>query len=569
MRQLLTLLAVAFLLPMLMGFNADAQSTATHPRAIELEKMMQGDLQGVIRDMLPKKPFRLSVKVIPLRREAAKNAGREELPYYETNEEIRDEWDDPAKSNYELLTRVTRITVKVTLPKGLTDTEISDVKAAVFSTLPLNDVRDVVEIETKDFPDMKPPETGPSTFMITAFSTVCALLLAFGLVAFFNSRRLAKAIQTIKIQPSDAGASGGGLPAPSMPANFDRNERGGGAGGLSEAQDVQFQDTLKMLEIIGGLLKTIHASPAFPTLEDMILFEKFSEEYPASTGALFAEFPVAVRNKVFSLTSSAHWLKTLTEPGKVDSSSFALVSRLARIDRESKNPKWEQLLVACWRMGDGLGGFLRKIDSKDAVVILKFLPQSQALKVARETMPGEWALILKNSKDAPFANEKIDGYLKTLAAENPPRATDVLEQYKRDVELMQFLRTADPQVEKEVYGALPASSSLFLLRPPFSRVLEAEAGKLGEFVATVPIEDWALSLLNVNKNQRQQVESCFTERQRFRFVELLRNYDRSGVSPVMVGKTRERIAVQYQATLPKPGSEPIPLRPNTEAKKAA
>ena len=550
---------LAFALALIFGVSAWAQNaTPQHPRALEIEKIMQKELQGMLRDMMMDKPFHVSVKVTPLRRDSAKNAGKENLPYYETSEEIRDEWDDPAKTEFELMQRVSRIAVKLEVGQGTSASEISDLKSAISTTLSLVDSRDNVEVETKDF-QQGPAPGAPSTFSIIAFAIFCVFAIGYGAISFISSRKLATAIKNVKVNPAEGGSSAPSAPMPQMnsfggPGDNGRKER---SSGFSSDSNIQFQDTLKMMEVVTGLLKTIQTSPAFPSLEDMTLFEKYAAEYPSSTGALFAEFPTPMRNKVFSLTYSTHWLNTLTEPGKIDSASFELISRLARIERSAKNPKWEELLICCWRLEDKLGSFLRRMDSKDSVAILKALPQSLSLRVARETMPGEWASVLKPNHEPAMPADKIEKYLKSLYAEHPLRSHEVLDQYKKDVELMNFLRTSDPQIEKEVYGALPATSSLFKLRPPFFQVLDASPEKLKEFVPKINIEDWALALMNVSKTQRSQVDSCFFDRQKFRFVELLKAYDRSGVSVEVVGQTREKIANLYQSF--HPSSVPVQL----------
>lgn len=522
-----------------------AQVTPTHPRAVEIEKIMQRELQGMLHDILQDQPFYVGVKVTPLRRESAKSQSKESLPYYDGSEEIVDEWDDPAKTEYELMQRIAKISVKMELPSSLTQSQINDIKNATISRLSLVEGRDGVEIETKDFP--RATTSGPAWYTVIAFLTLCLIALLYGGMMLWSSKRLSKSIQTIKINPPESGAAAAATPQLNAFSNYDRPERGSLGGSENH---VQFQDTLRMTEVITGLLKTIHSSPGFPCLEDMILLEKAVEENSSSTGALLSEFPMPMRHKIFALTFSSYWLKALTEPGKIDSSSFELINRLARVERSTKNQKWEELLICCWRLQEKLGSLLRGIDSHDGIAILKGLPQSLSLKIAREIMPGEWAQILKPG-DSPIPSPaNIEKYLKTLYASQPLRSSEVLEQYKKDVELMNYLRTADPQIEKEIYGALPTHSTLFNLRPPFYRVLEADAEVLKEFVSQVNIEDWALALMNINKSQRSQIDAHFFDRQKFRFIELLRAYDRSGLSPEITGQVREKIARLYHISRP-------------------
>jgi hypothetical protein len=87
------------------------------PGPLNLKKNMNAELQTLLRDFAPGKPFAVGVRIEPLRRVTGQVAMKESLPYYETSDEIKDEWDDMSRTDFELLNRVVKISVKVTVPQ--------------------------------------------------------------------------------------------------------------------------------------------------------------------------------------------------------------------------------------------------------------------------------------------------------------------------------------------------------------------------------------------------------------------------------------------------------------------
>lgn len=516
-----------------------------HPRVLEIERMLQSDVQTVVRDLIPGESFHAKVRVEPLHRNGPQAKGKEALPYYEASDEIRDEWDDPNKTEFELLGRVTRLSVKLVVPLKITTNQISELKTAIQNKIPFIEGRDLVEIEQKEWP--VPEDHTKYTSWILGIGA--ALLVLLGIINILSSTwaagRLARAIAHIRINTGDSGSVSSNQPLPSV-AGTSLESSVGGASGMAGGGHIQMNDTLRMSESVMGLIKRIENAGSFPTLEDMITFEQYLQSYPKSAGALLADFPHELKNKIFEYSFSEVWLKAITEGGEVDNVSFELMNKIMKINHAKSHREWETLLIMCWRLQQQLPQFLKKIESDDALVILQHLPQSLSIWAAREVMPGQWAAVFKKTHGPEkISVPAMQKYTQMATEMKALRSPILLAQYKRDMDLVHYLRQCDFQMEKEIYHAIPKESSLPTLRPPFYSVLEAGEENLKSFVPTVSLEEWALALLNVPRTDRLTVEVGLSDKQKFRFIELLKRYDRMGASNEVVGRAREQISRAY------------------------
>lgn len=522
-----------------------SQAVKRHPRVVEIERMLQNDVQTSLRDVLPGQSFHVSVRIEPLHRESVAQNGKESLPYFESTEEIRDEWDNPNKTDYELLTRVMRISVKATVPDTIPEEQVAEVKSAIVNRIPYTEGRDLIEVVSKKWPQPTPdPSRNTPWILGIGFSLMFFLGVVYFFVSFFATGRLSNAIKNIRITNSES-AGGGGLPMASLSGSSQAQNNSNSAGFGSGR--VQLNDTIRMTEVIMGLIRNVESSGRFPILQDMALFEQYIQSHPRSVGGLLAEFPSQLRSKLFSYSYSPNWLNGLTDAGEIDQVAFELMNKLVRIERSAGSGKWDQLLILCWRLDSQLPQFLKNLDSQDSFLILKSLPQSIALQTARTLMPGEWAVVLKKGgPQRTLSEEKIEKYSALALEILPLRSAVVLEQYQQDTDLIKYLKITDPSFEKEVYGAAPAESELAKLRPPFYPVLDASPEVLKEFTSLVPMEDWALSFINLQRKVRASVDSQFSDKQKFRLAELLRRYDKAAVNIEVVGDARERIAKHFQ-----------------------
>ena len=345
---------VAFGIVVLMALAAFAQTTPRHPRVIELEKYLTAEVQGIIKDIAPSRAFTASVRVEPVHRAgangaAASGADKEALPYYEAYDEIKDEWDDPNRTEASLLQRVSRISVKIQLPQEIQESQINDIKSLVMVRLQMVEVRDNIDFEKRDW--LSPVDAKNYTPWVLGIGVALAGLfgLIFMVVVFLAVGKLSKSISSIKLHGAESNGGGhGGGPMGAISATI-----APGAGWQSSGS-VQFNDRFKMTEAILTMVRVIETLPTFPTLENMTLIDRYMEEQPKSTAGLLSEFPIQLRDKLFAYSASESWLKAYADTGEIDANSFDLMSKLVKFVQIRDDKNWEELLIVSWRLGPSL-----------------------------------------------------------------------------------------------------------------------------------------------------------------------------------------------------------------------
>src|SRR5688500_5029152 len=80
-----------------LGLPASGRELVKHPRVIEREGFLRQSAEAHLRSRFPSQPFQVEVAVEPV---------------------LHDEWDDSRRSLHQLMSRVTRVGIELTLPDG-------------------------------------------------------------------------------------------------------------------------------------------------------------------------------------------------------------------------------------------------------------------------------------------------------------------------------------------------------------------------------------------------------------------------------------------------------------------
>lgn len=517
-----------------------------HPRVAEVEKYLSREALDLLKARFPEHPFMATVSIDPVHRGNSTNPTTgEKLPYLEVDsEEIVDEWDDPALSNIALLSRVKKVVVTLSLPDTLTDDEVSEIKTTLYSSLSLIEARDTVDIRKRNF-------AKNNSFLAENFGAFLALsslawaMLIFGFAGlfWFLSARIKSGMKDIKIQTTDSN-HGSSNPTSSTPQIDSSQERSSKS--VSQISgDVKFSDPFKIKEIIGTYVEKIEAMPSFPNFKQMVAIDDFCRDFPNECGSLMYEMPREIMNKLFSFSTESYWLLALSEPKDMNSGCIELLNKLVRL-QDSLNPELDEILIQMWRLGDDLTQFIKTLNQNEAFTLIDQLPATQGLAVAREIYPGSWGgLLNKTYNQINFPQERIEFIDKQLKKMKPLRDMSYISKFKHDQELVKFLHITDPQTEKEIYQAHGAPDELTKLRKPFYAVLEAADSQKKVFAQRINIEDWAYSFFNLPRSERRSFESCFSDKQKFRYLEILKQLDLNNPPIEVVGRVREKIAASF------------------------
>lgn len=538
----------------LIGSLGLAQS-AKHPRVVEMEKTLSREALEVLKGRFPDKPFLVTVRIDAMMRDrkSTSGTGREKLPYFEiSEEEMVDEWDDPNVSVATLINRVRKIQVNLSVPSQLTDDEISELKSSVIYNLGLLEARDAVEINKRNWASSNQKENS-FDWSILGYGMGAWILIMGGLlfITYLGVNKL-----SLSIQESAASQKGNGGGGGVMNATINATGGGGGGGNSSGGNlgsaDLKLQDPIKNREIIAMGLKILDTHTGFPGLEDMIILHKAAEERPQDLGALLGEFPFELRQKLFSYSFGQKWMEAMIDPSDVSSYSLEILNKCIKIQRNETDRDWLDLLINVWRLDSHKKEFFSGIPQSEAFSMLFFMPKSFAIEAARESYPGAWGQLLDPTFTVKkLSKEKTQEYSKKALKIFSLRDLSVLENYKNERELLNFLKTSDPVAEKEIYMASGDKSLLWTIRPPFYKVFELKPEDYDKLVSRFKIEDWAMAMFNVGRGERREIEKRMTDKQKFRYFEMLKSYDLKNPSKARVGEIREMIGktiLEIQAT---------------------
>lgn len=529
---------------MMFGTSVFAEVMIKHPRVAELEEKLSRDANNYLKGRFPENPFTVSVSIDPLRRNTkASSEDKEKIPFLDLqNEEIQDEWDDPQISLQHLMLRIKRVSVSISLPHSISDDEADEVKTSLYSILHLAPARDSVEVVRKKW------STGTQNWSYAAITLVALsmILLGFYFIGNRSASRLAKALSEIKIQTAHSGG-----PAVTTIANVTSGlSTGSGEHGTytphldTATRNLKLSDPIRIRELIRGLIDTMTAHNNFPVLSDMLALNEYGKCHPHALGSILAEFSPEVQKRLFGITGDMpHWLEAFHKPDVLDIESLNLLEKLARISRDDTTPEWENLLIYIWRLGINAADFLQELDYEDSMIILAKLPKSISIRIARWAFPGNWGRLLNfNVISKPLDSKKILKITQQALEKKPLIAYTSLTQYQNDLDLVDYLRIADIPEERDIYGAAPSGSLIFKVRKPFFPIFDQADEILNVIVPKFSPEEWALALLNVTIPDRKKIDSHFSEKQKFLFIERLKFYDANPPGNTVVGKSRDKIA---------------------------
>jgi len=533
-----------------------------HNRVLQLEKIMTKEALELLKGRFPDKPFLVSVKIEPMMRDRGlggrgDNGNSEKLPYFDMmDEEIVDEWDDPAIPMTTLMNRVKKVQINVSVPNLITDDDLAELKNSLIQNLGLLAARDTVDITKRNWTNptsSQDPQNNKSfPWEIFGIGVLLAFIFTFGLF-------LISSISVTKISDSirDAGVNGKGgggggivnatVTSGSSTSHFSDSPVGRSVGGSS---DLRLMDPIKNREIIKTGLKILHSYQGFPCLEDMLILHRAAQETPSALGALLGEFPLDLKQKIFSFSFGNKWLEAMIDPSDVTSLSLEILNRCLKVPRNTHDESWQEFLILVWRLDHLKKDFFSSIPQSDAFAILKYLPKTYALEAARECFPGAWGQLLDPSYSAQtLAKDKITEYRIRSLKILPLRDSQVLENYKNERELLDFLKTSDPVAEKEIYQASGPDSMVWKIRPPFFKVFELKQEDADKLFPQFRIEDWAMAFFNVNRLERREIEKRMSDKQKFRYFESLKSFDIKNPSRNQIGDVREAIGKAIQILL--------------------
>jgi hypothetical protein len=569
---------IFLILPFLYAASALSQTPSTKsrpPRVLEVEKMLNREAMDFLKSRFPGRPFIINVSVDPLLR-LKKGSAEEGLPYYElADDEHFDEWDDPNISPTALIARVKKISMILTVPADLSEDELTEIKGSIGPSLGLLEGRDSIEIRKRTWLSTPAGDAGKlSTYHIATICLLIGFLLAGLFVVFnFTANKFGSILREVVSNKS----SGNAEPISSSQNSLSLPQAEPQSTGLgSGSSDIKMLDSLEFLKHVSSGLSMLEKHKDFPRLEDMLIFEEFAQKNRAEFGAFLSEMPHDLKMRVFSYSSSLIWMQALIQPSDVGNMTLEQLQKCMRIQRNDADARWQTFLILVWRLKDKCGLFFKGMPENDAFAIMSYLPKSDGLRWAKEVFPGNWGKILDGSfQPEPLNDVAIERHSKRALEIMPYQTMDLLERHKTEVEVVKYVRTTTPQVEREIYLAAGENSKLKEIRPPFYPFFELDEEQYKTLSTKFSIDEWAVALFETSKTDRTKFESQLPPKLKSRLHEYFKKFDmKDAPSKELRAAVRDRIAFTINqeflrgakgstASAPEHGKEPI--SGNTEA----
>ncbi len=508
------------------------------PRVLEMEEKLEMEASKYFSQRFPGQPYFIKVEVIPLRSDISRAAkGAERLPYleYET-EDFVDDWDDPNVSISHLRNRVKKINFEIDVSTKMSSGEIQEIKDSIISFLKLIPFRDEIKVEKKLNNDVPVPE-----FAYYLAAGLAVMLLGVGLWLRMSVGFIAKNVK------GNNQENAGGSVQTSSPM---MSSSGGGDSQLSVKEvppirgDINFFDPIKLLEVLHLKIKQVVQNPGFPTLQDMIILEKLADYSTGCLGALVSEFPSDIQKTIFQLGKSQKWLEAFSFPTQVDQKAFQALEEISRSrDMKKSDRDWQNLLIQMWRLDDHLVSFLKEINPEHAFVILAQLPKNISLKIGKKAYPGSWGRVLEDERGNVIIEPNlVKEYYKKAVSVVPVFEYQILDSYRKEKEILDYVRTASIEDERDIYETLSSDSFIVKTRIPFYKIFELNDESFKKMSDKFSINDWTVALLNSSRQYIKRYADSLDDKQRYVFSMTLKRMDESSINKMDQVLMRERMA---------------------------
>jgi hypothetical protein len=535
---------------LLLALNAPAQGQGSqkNSKVAEVEAHLTQKAIDYIKGRFPGMPVLVNMSVTPLRSNTSpvfREQVNDPLPFFSlATDNPQDAWDDPSKSVHDLIPRIQSVNARIALPDTIDDDDLYELRDTLYSNLGLIPGRDQIVFERRNW---QVGEKGLSQeWMLFGGGVVALLLLGAFLIIRGSAGQIEKGLKSVAAANQEASGGAGGT------AMMNLGGAPGGSGGADSEQhaaasnDIHFNDTLKIAKRIEELIVKLDNDEAFPDLDDMIEMERSAVEDPGFLGAILQEMPKDMQECLFRKSRDTSWLKAFFEHSPLTADSYQFVLRLSYRKREPDHKKWQEMLIALWRLGETLPDFIKTLSQRDALGILAWMPTEISVPTARKAFPGAWGILLRHDfKPDPLPGDQIADITQKALMKKPYNDIKTLDHYSHERGLLSYLRVCPLEEERDIYNASPDDASIRVVRPPFYVVFEASDEDRQELANQVDVQDWGVALFNTDRDLRSKITDFMPQKRKFLLIEVLKHCDRNRTSPERVGLAREKIGTLF------------------------
>jgi hypothetical protein len=120
-----------------------------------------------------------------------------------------------------------------------------------------------------------------------------------------------------------------------------------------------------------------------------------------------------------------------------------------------------------------------------------------------------------------------------------------IDDYKKDLELVDYLKSVSVNDEEEIYESLKMDSAIHNLRPPFYLILKADEEDFKSMFSKFELYDWAVALINSPREYLKKITNELDDKKKYLFSNFLKQLDESPVPLKDQSEIKEAMAKEF------------------------
>ncbi len=535
-------------------------------RVAEVEDYFHSRTNAYLQSRFPNKPFSIIVSIDtgreePTRKEfrLLKDSGVDLPLWFEADEENVNIWDRPDVSLGRLIKETKKVRIDIKVDATLSDEELTELQSALANQLKLDPGSDSIVVKKMTWANQERYRN--LQWVGGTFAVIMAcLFLAFWALTRIHVSRLIRGLsqpikeigQTTKKFASNALSMG----QPQQPSSAVEAKEADSESLTSS----DLADGSTMMELRKSCLDLMEKNKEMfihPDPYMMAFIEKEGERWPGAMGSILAEMDENILKELYRHGVGQWWFKAIAQPTPLNGHSLGILARLERLrmrqhfshetDEESISEKMRNLGLCLCRMNcEEIAKALEGLPIEKVGYILSKLPTNLELGTAKLLFPGQWAVFL--DEDSQFEvpeNKVLDFVMEKAKGLKPPRNEGDIKNFFNDLDLADYLDTADPRDEKDLYRALHEGSRIRQERTPFYEVLESQESFLPLLGSQMTVDGWVHALTNVQLSDREFFLKQLPEKLTYQINNRYKETDPGSVSDSQIRSARRLLTQLY------------------------
>ncbi len=537
-------------------------TTAFGSRLPEIEEFYTTKVSDLLKMRFPNTPYTVFVQLDVgdkkkdfSRKKEVKRGGIQtiQLPYLEVEDEELTVWERADVPLATLVGLLDKVLIRVQIDSETGDADLKELQENIAKQLKLDASADSIEIAKVDFNSKE--KTRAKVWAVIGFLLTSIVL--FGIFWYLSKHSVRQLVKGLAQPISEIGKSTQEFANSALSMAADMNQAPSvSSTSMNAVEDDHLSHGSNLIEIRKSALELIERNKDMfqnPDSKFIGFLEQQGSDSPGQMGAILAELDQNSLKTLYKYGWGEWWFTALASPAPLTPGSIRILSEIDRLrlrwnfSEEKSATSYKEAGLAFTRLSqEELFQILQGTSIQEAEPILDLLPRTQALGVAKQLFPGQWAQLLENRKSLQSLKPEFVEKLKKKAIEvKPLRLENQIQNFFADLDLVKYLDIATPRDERDFYLVLPQDSKIKQDRIPFYKVFDAPMTVKKMMGPEVNAQDWAQALALCEPTDQKAMLDGFSDRLQFAIRELMVKVDVSRTDQVKLRNIRKAIIQSF------------------------